>query len=181
VSPELAMGVLLHDVGKPGTFRIAERIRFDGHVELGVKVAHQILTRLRFSSDEIRQIESLIEHHMRFKDAPKMKDSTLKRFLRLPQFDEHLELHRLDCNSSHGSLDNYEYVRERLGQLGEEQIQPARLVTGHDLIALGVQPGPAMGELLELLEDAQLEGRIENKEQGLALASELIRSGSVAG
>ena len=180
VSPELAMGVLLHDVGKPGTFRVAERIRFDGHVELGVKIAHQILTRLRFSSDEIRQTEALIEHHMRFKDAPKMKDSTLKRFLRLPQFDEHLELHRLDCHSSHGSLENYDYVRERLGQLGEEQIQPARLVTGRDLIALGVQPGPGMGELLDVLEDAQLEGRIQSKEQGIALASELIRSSTVA-
>jgi len=168
------MGVLLHDVGKPGTFRIAERIRFDGHVELGVKIAHEILTRLRFSSNEIRQIEALIEHHMRFKDAPNMKESTLKRFLRLPHFDEHLELHRLDCSSSHGMLDNYEFMRGRVEQLGEEQIQPPRLITGRDLIALGVRPGPAMGRILEALEDAQLEGRITNYDEGLALAKKFI-------
>jgi poly(A) polymerase len=172
-SPALAMGVLLHDVGKPGTFRIAERIRFDGHVELGVKIAREILTRLRFSNEDIRQIEALIENHMRFKDAPQMKDSTLKRFLRLDSFDEHLELHRLDCVSSHGHLDNYDYVAARREALGQEQIKPPRLITGHDLLAAGFRPGPELGRVLDTVEDAQLEGRISSKEEALELAHSL--------
>jgi len=165
----LAMGVLLHDVGKPGTFRMADRIRFDGHVELGVKIARQILARLRFSNEDARQVEALVDNHMKFKDAPKMKDSTLKRFLRLEDFGQHLELHRLDCASSHGSLDNYDYVRRRRDELGEEHIKPPRLVTGHDLLALGIPPGPEVGKLLDQIEDAQLEGRIATKEEALAL------------
>ena len=103
----LALGALLHDVGKPPTFRIAERIRFDGHVEKGVEMAAAILHRLRFSNDQIRQVTALVANHMRFKDVPEMRASTLKRFLRLEKFPEHLELHRLDCISSHGRLDHY--------------------------------------------------------------------------
>jgi poly(A) polymerase len=106
-TPTLALGALLHDVGKPPTFRVAERIRFDGHVEEGVRLARGILTRLRCSREEIEQVEALIDNHMRFKDVNRMKESTLKRFLRLPQFAEHLELHRLDAMSSNQRLDNY--------------------------------------------------------------------------
>ena len=106
-TPTLALGALLHDVGKPPTFRVADRIRFDGHVEEGVRLAHVILTRLRFSREEIEQVEALIDNHMRFKDVNRMKESTLKRFLRLPEFEEHLELHRLDAMSSNKRLDNY--------------------------------------------------------------------------
>ena len=116
-TPTLALGALLHDVGKPPTFRVAERIRFDGHVEDGVRIAHDILNRLRFSRDEMEQVEALVANHMKFKDVPQMKESTLKRFLRLPCFDEHLELHRLDCLSSNKRLENYEMVREKLGEL----------------------------------------------------------------
>jgi tRNA nucleotidyltransferase/poly(A) polymerase len=173
VSPTLALGVLLHDVGKPPTFRIADRIRFDGHVEAGVELARAIMGRLRFSSDEIWQVEALVANHMKFKDAPRMKESTLKRFLRLPAFDEHLELHRLDCESSHGMLDNYAYVRERREEFGQEQIRPPRLITGDDLIAAGYAPGPEFGRILNALEDAQLEGRIKTKDEALALLSEL--------
>jgi poly(A) polymerase len=173
VPATLALGVLLHDVGKPGTFRVAERIRFDGHVELGVEMARRILARLRFSSDEIRQVEALVANHMKFKDAPRMKDSTLKRFLRLDRFEEHLELHRLDCLSSHRYLDNYDFVRRRREEFGTEQIRPPRLVTGRDLIALGIAPGPEMGRILEWLEDAQLEGRLTTREQGLDLARQM--------
>ena len=103
-SPALALGVLLHDVGKPGTFRIADRIRFDGHVELGERIAREILNRLRFSNAEIDQVIALIANHMRFSHVHQMRESTLKRMLRLPEFEEHLELHRLDCSSSHGHL-----------------------------------------------------------------------------
>ncbi|HET8547876.1 MAG TPA: CCA tRNA nucleotidyltransferase [Bryobacteraceae bacterium] len=174
VSPTLALGVLLHDVGKPPTFEAGpDRIRFDGHVEEGVRIARDILNRLRFSHDEARQVEALIENHMRFKDAPRMKESTLKRFMRLDRFGEHLELHRLDCMSSHGLLDNYEYVRTRREEFGEEQIRPARLVSGDDLIGLGIEPGPELGRLLRAIEDAQLEGRVRDRGEALALAREL--------
>jgi poly(A) polymerase len=177
VSPTLALGVLLHDVGKPPTFSVAERIRFDGHVEEGVRIAHDILERLRFSNDDARQVEALIENHMRFKDAPRMKDSTLKRFLRLDEFDEHMELHRLDCTGSHGMLDNYEYVRTKRDEFGEEQIRPPRLVSGEDLIAIGLVPGPEFGRVLRAIEDAQLEGRVTTREEALALAHKLAATG----
>ena len=111
------MAALLHDVGKPPTFRVAERIRFDGHVEAGVEMAHEILTRLRFSNGDIAQIEALIANHMKFKDVPQMRESTLKRFLRLPGFDEHLELHRLDCLASHGKLGSYEIVQAKRAEI----------------------------------------------------------------
>ncbi|HYZ85664.1 MAG TPA: CCA tRNA nucleotidyltransferase [Bryobacteraceae bacterium] len=174
-SPELAMGVLLHDVGKPPTFQVRDRIRFDGHVEAGVEIATDILSRLRFSREQSEQIEALIANHMKFKDAPRMKDSTLKRFLRLPEFDEHLELHRLDCLSSHGSLENYDYVQARRTEFGQEQIAPPRLLTGADLIDEGWTPGPDFGEALRVVEDAQLEGSIHTREEALELASSVLR------
>jgi len=165
----LAAGALLHDIGKPATFRIADRIRFDGHVEEGVRIAHDILTRLRFSSDQIEQIEALIAHHMRFKDTGKMRESTLKRFLRMENFGEHLELHRLDCLSSNGRLDTYKRVRARLEELGEEELRPAPILTGRDLIEAGYRPGPAFARILAAVEDAQLESRLQTKEEALAL------------
>jgi poly(A) polymerase len=168
-SPTLALGVLLHDVAKPPTFRIADRIRFDGHAELGASMAEQILGRLRFSSEEISRVEALVRHHLRFKDAPAMKESTLKRFLRMEHFDEHLELHRLDCLSSHRRLENYEYVRDKLRALPAEVLRPQRLVTGDDLIALGYPPGPQFSDMLVAVEDAQLEGRVATREQALQL------------
>lgn len=173
VSPTLALGALLHDVGKPGTFRKADRIRFDGHVELGVKLTRSIMTRLRFSHEEIRQVEALVDNHMRFKDIPNMKESTLKRFFRLERFEEHLELHRLDCLSSHRMLDNYELARRKYEELGREQIKPPRLLTGRDLIEAGYTPGPHFARILEAVEDAQLEGTIHTREEALALARTL--------
>jgi len=161
---------LLHDVGKPPTFRVAERIRFDGHVEAGIQLADGILDRLRFSRHDTEQVEALIANHMRFKDVPRMKESTLKRFLRLPQFEEHLELHRLDCLASHGQLDNYDLVRRKLAELPREELKPKPLLTGHDLIAEGYAPGPVFSEIIGALEDAQLEGRIRTREEALTLA-----------
>jgi poly(A) polymerase len=169
-SIELALGVLLHDVGKPGTFRMADRIRFDGHVELGVEIAHGILTRLRFPNDTIEAAEALIANHMKFKDVPKMRESRLKRFIRMPAFGEHMELHRLDCSSSHGHLDNYEFVQRKLAETPPEALKPAPLVTGRDLIAAGYRPGPMFGIVLSEIEDAQLEGRIGTREEALAMA-----------
>jgi tRNA nucleotidyltransferase/poly(A) polymerase len=165
----LALGVLLHDVGKPPTFRVAERIRFDGHVEVGARMAVEILSRLRYSSEEIGRVEALVANHLRFKDAPRMKESTLKRFLRQPHFDEHLELHRLDCLSSHRRLENYEFCREKLRSLAPEELKPAPLVTGKDLIAAGYTPGPSFSRMLAAAEDAQLESRVATKEEALDL------------
>ena len=165
----LAAGALLHDVGKPPTFRVADRIRFDGHVEEGIRLAHGILTRLRFSSEQIAQIEALIANHMRFKDAGQMRESTMKRFLRMENFAEHLELHRLDCLSSNGKLDTYKRVRARLAELGEEDLRPKPLLTGRDLIEQGYAPGPSFGKMLAAVEDAQLEARVQNRGEALAL------------
>ncbi len=170
----LALGVLLHDVGKPGTFRIAERIRFDGHVEKGLEVAHALLTRLRFPNDVIAGAEALIANHMKFMETPRMRESTLKRFMRLPDFEEHMALHRLDCLSSHGHLDNYDFVRRKQAEVPPEQLKPAPLVTGKDLIAAGFRPGPAFGVVLSEIEDAQLEGRISTTEEALRMARQRL-------
>ena len=173
-SATLAWGVLLHDVGKPPTFAPPVgpngRIRFDEHVEVGTRMAQEICHRFRFSSDDTEQIAALVANHLRFKDAPQMKPSTLKRFVRLNRFDEHLELHRLDCMSSHRNLDNYEFVRRFLAETRPEEIRPARLVTGDDLIALGLRPGPAFRAILDAVEEAQLNGRISTREEALQLA-----------
>ncbi len=171
-SVTLALGVLLHDVGKPPTFRIADRIRFDGHVEVGVKLTREILGRLRFSQNDIAQVEALVANHMRFKDVPQMRESTLKRFLRLPAFDDHLELHRLDCLSSHAKLDNYEMVQAKRSEMPAEVLKPAPLLTGHDLIAAGYRPSPEFSKMLAAVEDAQLESRIHTREEALQLVKE---------
>jgi putative nucleotidyltransferase with HDIG domain len=169
----LAWGALLHDVGKPATFRVApDRIRFDGHVEVGVRVAEEICRRLRFPNHETEQILSLIDNHMRFGDVQKMKESTLKRFFRLHDFDQHLALHRLDCLASHGSLQLYDFARDRYETLPEEQVRPILLLTGKDLIEAGYRPGPRFGKMLALAEDAQLEGAIQTREQALDLVQE---------
>ncbi len=168
-SATLALGALLHDVGKPPTFRVADRIRFDGHVEVGVRLAHAVLTRLRFSREEMEQVEALVANHMRFKDVSKMKESTLKRFLRLPEFEEHLELHRLDVMSSNRRLENYALVQAKLAEYGEKHLQPEPLVTGADLIGMGYQPGPRFSKILTAIEDAQLEGAIATRGEAIEL------------
>src|SRR5580700_1145701 len=157
----LAWGALLHDVGKPATFRVApDRIRFDNHVEVGVKMAEEICRRLRFSNDETEQILALVDNHMRFGHATRMKESTLKKFLRMPAFDEHLALHRADCLASHRNLATYEFLLQKREEIPPETMRPSPLVTGDDLIVAGHVPGPKFREILNAVEDAQLEGRI---------------------
>jgi poly(A) polymerase len=169
-SPTLAWGGLLHDVGKPPTFRRApDRIRFDSHVDVGVKMAEAICLRLRFSNDDTEQILALVDNHMRFGDVEKMKASTFKRFVRLPRFDEHLELHRLDCKASHRKLRMYDYTRQKIAELTPAAIHPKPLVTGDDLVAAGYSPGPQFKEILSAVEDAQLEGNLQSKEQAMRL------------
>ncbi len=171
-SATLAWGILLHDVGKPPTFKsiseTGDRIRFNGHVDEGVRMAEIICRRLRFSNEDTDQILALIANHMRFIDVQRMRASTLKRFIRLPRFDEHLALHRLDCLSSHRGLDAYDFVRRTLDETPAEEIRPERWLTGNDLQALGFQPGPEFSQILHSLEDAQLEGTVKSKEDAIA-------------
>jgi poly(A) polymerase len=164
----LAWGALLHDVGKPPTFRVApDRIRFDNHVEVGVKMAEEICRRLRFSNDETEQILALVDNHMRFGHVSRMKESTLKKFLRMPAFDEHLALHRADCLASHRNLSTYKFIEQKRSEIPVEKMRPAPLVTGDDLIAAGHVPGPRFREILSAVEDAQLEGRLPSRDAAL--------------
>jgi putative nucleotidyltransferase with HDIG domain len=169
-SPTLAWGALLHDVGKPPTFRRApDRIRFDGHVDVGVAIGADILRRFRFSNEESHQILALIENHMRFADAGRMRASTLKRFFRLNGFDEHLALHRMDCMAGSGNLEHWDFVRERWLAMPEEVVRPTPLITGRELIAAGYAPGAGYKEMLRAVEDAQLEGIIMTPEEALEM------------
>ncbi len=170
-SATLAWAVLLHDVGKPPTFKSAEqtgdRIRFDGHAEMGARMAAEICRRLRFSTGDIEQIETLVANHLRFKDVFAMRPATLKRFVRLPRFEEHLELHRLDCLSSHRNLDAYDFVQRFLRETPPEQVRPPRLITGDDLMAMGFRPGPLFKQILHAVEEAQLDGRLHGRDEAV--------------
>jgi poly(A) polymerase len=172
-SSTLAWGALLHDVGKPATFRAPDpndpkdRIRFNGHVEVGVRIAEEILSRLRFSNEEIDQITALVKNHMRFGDVRHMREATLKRFLRLRHFDEHLALHRMDCLSSHCDLSLYDFAKEKYETVPPESIQPKPLLSGHELISAGYAPGPRFKKMLEAAEDAQLEGTVRTAAEAL--------------
>jgi poly(A) polymerase len=166
--PTLAWGALLHDVGKPATFRVApDRIRFDNHVDVGVKIAEEICGRLRFSNHDAAQVLALVDNHMRFGHATRMNQSTLKKFLRMPGFDEHLALHRADSLASHRNLSTYEFIRQKLAEIPPETIRPVPLIAGDDLIAAGYAPGPRFREILDAVEDAQLEGRLLSHEAAL--------------
>ena len=180
VAPTLAWGALLHDIGKPATFQIdrsgkdghAERIRFSGHVDVGVRISEVILRRLRFSNEDSAQIVALVKNHMRFGDVPHMRESTIQRFLRLPRFGEHLELHWLDCTACHGRLGIFEQMRQRFEAAPPEQTRPHLLLTGDDLIAAGYKPSPQFKPMLELAEDAQIETQIHTTADALQLVRE---------
>ncbi len=165
----LAWGALLHDVGKPATFTRVDRIRFNGHVAMGVAIAAEICRRFRFSNDETRQTLALIENHMRFADARHMKAATLKRFFRLEKFDQHLALHRMDSLAASGSLEHWEFVRERYESMPADAVRPSLLVTGRELIVAGYRPGARFREMLGAVEDAQLEGQVKTAEEAMKL------------
>ena len=161
----LALGVLLHDAGKPPTYRVSDRIRFNGHVEEGMRIAENICSRLRYSSAETEQVLALIGNHMRFMHVTQMRQSTLKRFMRQPRFDEHMELHRLDCLSSHRKLGSYEFVLGKLAETPAEHLRPPRLLSGDDLISWGYEPGPSFQRILSEVEDAQLEESLGTRDE----------------
>lgn len=166
-SDELMMGVLLHDVGKPVSFRIAERIRFDGHDEAGAKIAEVILRRMKFSNEFIDRVVALVSKHMKFMCVKQMRLSTFKKFISLPYFEDHMAVHRVDCLSSHGSLENLEFVIKKRSEIPVEKVRPARLVTGVDLLAMGFIQGPRFKTILEDVEDRQLEDMIKDREAAL--------------
>jgi poly(A) polymerase len=182
-SATLPWGVLLHDVGKPATFRSAketgDRIRFDGHVDVGMAIAKKILERLRFSSDDTERIVSLVEQHMKFKDVGRMRPATLKRFVRLPHFDEHLALHRLDCMSSHRNLEAYEFVTNFVRTTPPEVVEPKRLMTGEDVIGLGFSSGPIIGKILAAVEEAQLNGELASRAEAISFVDRRFREEAV--
>ena len=169
VSVQLVFAVLFHDVAKPVTARMDKtgRIRFNEHDRIGAQMTEAIMRRLRFSGDEIEATVEMVSQHMVFKDAPKMRVAKLKRFMARPTFEEELELHRVDCESSHRNLDNYEFLLRKREEFANEPIIPAPLVRGDDLIALGLKPGPKFGEILEAVETRQLEGTLRTREEAL--------------
>jgi len=171
-SPELALGALLHDVGKPPTLVRADRIRFPEHSRVGAEMADRIGRELRLSNDSREHVVALVANHMKFKDVRQMRASTLKRFLGMPRFGDHLDLHRADCLASHGLLDNWEYARDRREELGEQEIHPPRLVSGDDLMEIGWAEGPELGRELRAIEELQLEGTIRTRDEALARARE---------
>ena len=171
-TPTLAWGVLLHDIGKPPTYSVADRIRFNRHEVVGARMAGEICRRLRMANADTERISQLTAHHMRFRNVRDMRPSKLKRFLREEYFPELLELHRIDCLASHGMLDLYDFCTERLEQESREDLEPPPLIDGRDLIAMGFAPGPLFKEILAAVEDAQLEGAVRSREAALELVRE---------
>ena len=172
-SSELAMGVLLHDIGKPATYSKTDRIRFNDHAHVGAEIVEELCLRFKFSTKATEKIVTLVKEHMKFFDVERMKKSTLKRFLRQEHFADLLELHRLDCLGSNGNLQAYQYCQAKLEEFRQESIRPSRLLSGKDLIELGYSPGPVFKQVLEYIEDAQLEGTVSTKKQALELAEEI--------
>lgn len=163
----LAFGCLLHDIGKPKTFERRDRIRFNGHDQVGARMAEELLTRLRFSNDLKKDIVACVEGHMRFKDVRQMRESTLKRFMRKDTFKTELEQHRIDCRASHGDLSNWRFLRRKQKEFGSEDLRPAPLVSGKDLLEAGYTEGPAIGQALRKIEELQLEGRLKSRQEAL--------------
>src|SRR5947208_13834951 len=169
VSVPLVFSVILHDVAKPRTAMVDAdgRIRFNEHDRIGAEMTEQIMERLRFSRAEIDATVEMVRQHMVFKDVPKMRVAKLKRFMARPTFEDELELHRVDCSSSHRMLDNYEFLLRKREEFANEPVIPLPLVRGDDLIALGLKPGPKFGEILEAAETQQLEGKLRTREEAL--------------
>lgn len=171
-----ALSVLLHDIGKPPTrsFDPADqRIRFNGHDKVGAEMAEQVMTRLRFSRQEINVVVEAVRNHMIFKDVKEMRPAKLRRFMARPNFGIELELHRVDCAGSHGDLENHQFLVSKASEFAREPLIPPPLIRGDDLIALGLKPGPRMGQLLEAIQTAQLEGEVTTREEALELLGTL--------
>jgi poly(A) polymerase len=167
-----ALAALLHDVGKPPTFSETDRIRFNNHDVVGAELAEAICKRLKLSNETREQVIAIVRNHMRFMHAPDMRDAKLKRLLRRETFDDELAMHKADCIASHGDMTVYDFLVAKRDALAPEEIRPPRLVTGHDLIAAGYEPGALFGEILDAVEDLQLEGTLTTREEALAWVRE---------
>jgi len=180
---DLALGVLFHDVGKKPTAKTDEhgRIRFNEHESVGAEMTEQIMTGLRYDNKTIQTVRELVQHHMQFKDVPKMRESTLKRMMARPTFQLELELHRIDCASSHGDLSHYDYLKHLIETMPPEQIDPPAFISGRDLLAMGLPPGKQIGRILEAVRLAQLEGAVQNRSEALDMARKLANRGMETG
>jgi putative nucleotidyltransferase with HDIG domain len=177
VSGPQVLAVLLHDIGKPRVRSfdpVDRRIRFNGHDRVGAEMAEKVMTRLRFPRHEIDQVVDAVSNHMVFKDVRQMRPAKLRRFMARPHFGIELELHRIDCAGSHGDLENYHFLINKESEFAQEPLIPARLVRGDDLIAMGLEPGPRIGELLEAVQTAQLEGEIKTRSEALELLRTML-------
>ncbi len=169
-SLSLVLSVLLHDIGKPSTYSYDEesdRIRFNGHDKIGAEMASDILKRLKFPNKVIEEVTEMVANHMTFKDVQKMREAKLKRFMARPTFEDETELHRVDCLGSWGGLDNYDFLNQKRTEFDNEPIIPPPLLTGNDLIEIGWEPGPRLGEVLTKVQDMQLEKNLNSKEEAL--------------
>jgi tRNA nucleotidyltransferase/poly(A) polymerase len=171
------LAVLLHDIGKPRVRSfdpIDQRIRFNGHDRVGAEMTEKVMTRLRFPRHEIDLVVDAVNNHMVFKDVRQMRPAKLRRFMARPHFGIELELHRIDCAGSHGDLENYHFLINKESEFAQEPLIPTRLVRGDDLIAMGLTPGPRIGELLEAVQTAQLEGEIKTRTEALELLRTML-------
>ncbi len=169
--------MLLHDVGKKPTATVDEngRIRFNAHESVGADMAEQIMTGLRYDNKTIGAVRELVQHHMQFKDVPRMRPSTLKKMMARPTFPLELELHRIDCSSSHGDLEHFKFLKHQLETMSADEIDPPSLINGRDLLAMGLLPGRQIGSILEAVRTAQLEGTVQTREEALAMARKLAQ------
>ncbi len=165
-SVTLAFGALLHDVGKPPTFSDeGNRIHFYNHPNVGAQIARQMLTRLRFSNQEIEDIVSCVDNHMKFANVKEMRIGKLKQFVARENFPVELEMHKIDCLASHGKLELYRFLTRKLKEFEREGLKPKRLINGNDLISIGIEPGPIMKEILEETYALQLEGKVSSRDE----------------
>ncbi len=163
-----AWSVLLHDIGKPATMVVADRIRFSNHDHVGASMAERLLRRLKAPGALLENVYEVVDNHMNFINVQKMRLSTLKRFLSRPTMVDELEVHRVDCLASHGDISNYTFIKQRQAELSVEEIRPPALISGKDLIALGLSPGPQFGKILGEAYDLQLEEKLTSREEALA-------------
>jgi poly(A) polymerase len=171
-SLDLCLSVLLHDIGKPPTAAWDEedaRMRFNGHDAVGADMAEDILRRLRYPNATVDNVREMVANHMRFMHIQQMRTAKLKRFMARPTFAEEVELHRVDCTSSHGALDNIDFLKAKAAEFAAEPLIPPPLINGRDLMTLGFVPGPVFGEILEHVQNEQLEGRLDTREDALQL------------
>lgn len=175
--PSLPWLILLHDVAKPVTAApdpATGEIHFYGHEKTGAAMAEAVLQRLRFPRKQADDIVACVRHHMRFKDATRMRKATLRRLLMRPTFALELALHRLDCLGSHGRLETYDFLREQAAELARQPALRPPLVSGTDLLALGMSPGPAVGKLLAAIREKQLQDELKTRGDALGWAQQIL-------